>query len=168
MNKNSKMGRPPFYGTPEELQAAVNRYFESCKGTPVFDENGLPVMTRAGTQKMTGETPPTITGLSRFLGFKDRHCFTRQRVRGAAFSEVVAIARLRVEAYTEARLFDPDAYKGAAFMLRTCFGWGKEEEPPAASPGVQVVIEAPAPDADPAPAAGDLSPHTYTNIELYN
>ena len=168
MKKNKKMGRPPFYKTPEELQAAVDRYFESCKGTPVFGADGLPVTTRTGAQKMAGEIPPTISGLSLALGFKDRHTFTEQGKRSAAFLEVVNIARLRVEAHNEARLFDPASYRGAAFILQACFGWGKEKEPET-PPAVAVnVIEAP--PADTAAAADDpaMLPAHGISIELLN
>lgn len=158
-----KKGRPPFYKTPEVLQAAVDRYFKSCEGTPVFDKNGLPVITRKGKQKIINETPPTLSGLSLFLGFKDRQQFTRQRLRGADFAQVVTIARLRVEAYTEARLFDADTYQGAAFMLRTCFGWGKDTEPTGPA-GVQIIVK----ESDGSPATAEPSAHIGTNIELLN
>ena len=136
----SKMGRPALYPTPEELQAAVDRYFDSCKGEPVFDETGAPVMLRPGVQKTIGKRPPTMAGLSLSLGFKDRRQFTYQKNRGAEFADVVALARLRVEMAVEERLFDAQGYSGAAFMLRTFFGWGKEDQ--ANSPAAaRVVIE---------------------------
>lgn len=168
MKKNKKMGRPPFYKTPEELRAAVDRFFESCEGTPVYDADGLPVMTRTGAQKMAGEIPPTISGLSLALGFRDRHTFTEQGKRSAAFMEVVQYARLRCEAYNEARLYDPETYRGAAFMLQACFGWGKEKEPPTLPAVAVKVIDAPAAAA--APAADDpaMKPAHGISIELLN
>jgi len=172
MKKNKKMGRPPFYKTPDELRAAVDLFFESCKGTPVYDADGLPVTTRTGAQKMAGEIPPTISGLSLALGFKDRHTFTEQGKRSAAFLEVVQYARLRVEAYTEARLYDPASYRGAAFMLQACFGWGKEKEPDALPAVAVKVIEAPPAEtaAAAAPAADDpaMLPAHGISIELLN
>ena len=140
-----KAGRPALYQTPEQLRAAVDRYFESCAGVPVFTPDGLPVLTKTGAQKMAGEIPPTISGLSLALGFKDRHTFTEQRKRGAAFLEIVQYARLRCEAYTEARLYDPDSFRGAAFVLHSCFGWGRAADP-AALPEVHVIVK---PAADP-------------------
>lgn len=137
MSKRNK-GRPPIYKTPDALRAAVDRYFESCAGVPGTDADGLPVMI--------GEIPPTISGLSLSLGFHNRQQFTRQQDRGAAFLEVVQYARLRCEAYNEARLYDPVSFRGAAYMLQACYGWKKKEDP-AALPGVRVIIQ-PAEDPD--------------------
>lgn len=136
----SKMGRPAFYKTPEELQTAVDRYFDSCKGEPVYDENGRPVVLSNGKLKRIGEKPPSMAGLSLSLGYKDRHQFTQQKYRNEEFARIVAVARLRIEQYAEERLFDAQGYSGAAFMLRNCFGWGKEDQ--ANSPAAaRVVIE---------------------------
>lgn len=137
MSKRNR-GRPPKYKTPDALRAAVDRYFESCAGVPGTDADGLPVMI--------GETPPTICGLSLALGFKDRRMFTEQRKRGPAFLEVVQYARLRVEEYAERRLYDPESFRGAAFVLQSCFGWGKATAPDAL-PEVRLIVQ-PAEDPD--------------------
>lgn len=128
MSSRKRAGRPPRYETPESLQDAVERYFLHCMGTPVFDADGLPVVTRAGRQKVNGAIPLTISGLSAFLGFRDRHSFSMQAKRGAGFFKVVSIARLRIEAYAEERLYDPNSYNGAAFLLLRAFGWGQAKE----------------------------------------
>lgn len=67
------MARPCLYETAEELQAAVDQYFIECKGKP------------------------TLSGLSHYLGFKNRQSFTRQKKQGWDFAGVVAIARMRCE-----------------------------------------------------------------------
>lgn len=164
-----KAGRPAFYKTPEELQAAVDRYFDSCKGTPVFDKRGLPVMIRPGVQKMAGEIPPTLAGLSHFLGYRDRQQFTRQRRRSVEFANVVALARLRVENYAESRLYDLDGYKGAAFVLKMCFGWQSDDPEPEQLPDVNVVIREPATEEAPQDApTGDQGARVLLNVELMN
>lgn len=68
---NRPRGRTRLYETAEELQAAVDRYFIECKGKP------------------------TLSGLSHYLGFKNRQSFTRQKKQGWDFAGVVAIARMR-------------------------------------------------------------------------
>lgn len=153
MSDNKKTGRPPFYKTPEELRAAVNRYFESCAGLPVYDADGLPVLTKDGEQVRAGETPPTMSGLSLALGFKDRHTFSEQAKRGAAFREVVQLARLRVENYAERRLYNPQSYRGAAFVLQACFGWQQKADT-AAPPEVRIITAPAAADPDGSAQAG--------------
>lgn len=136
-----KKGRPPLYETPEQLQAAVDEYFKQCEGIPLFDKYGYPVMKRSGRQIRKGETPPTLAGLSFFLGFKNRKQFTRQKNRSAAFRDVVSLARLRVECFWEEALYDHDSYRGAAFMLSLCFGWRHKSAPQPVI--VQIINRAP-------------------------
>ena len=169
--KLNSRGRPAFYKTPEALQAAVDRYFDSCKGTPVFDRNGAPVMLRAGVQKKIGEIPPTISGLAAALGFADRHTFSAQAKRGTAWLEVVRYGRLRIEASAEERLYDPQSYRGAAFVLENCFGWNASKEQPAVFPKVQIkivdLVDTPA-DDPPEPEQGKQIPAHNARIDLLN
>ena len=139
MSKNKAKGRPPLYETPEQLQTAVDKYFESCKGVPVYDKHGRPVVKRNGIQIRKGETPPTISGLSYYLGFRDRKQFTRQKSRGVGFQDVVLKARLRCEMFWEEALYDRITYKGATFMLSMCFGWRRNENE-SGTPAVAVHI----------------------------
>ena len=115
------MGQPAKYKTPQELRVAVDAYFVRCAGTLELNDDGIPVAR--------GAVPPTMSGLSYWLGFKDRRQFTMQKYRSPEFADVVSYGKLRVEQYNEERLFDPDGFRGATFMLRTCFGWGKENTP---------------------------------------
>ena len=159
-------GRNAFYKTPEELQAAVDEYFESIKGVPVFDKDGLPVTKRNGEQLQAGETPPTLSGLAYFCGYKDRRTFSRQAKRGAGFRDVVDVARLRCEEYYERALYNRDTYNGATFMLSMCFGWKKprpgEQEPG----GVRVVTKTPRKKSNTATPGGDPAIMQSTNVEL--
>lgn len=142
--KTSK-GRQAFYKTPEELQAAVDRYFQSIAGVPVYDKKGVPVLKRNGEQRRAGEIPPTLTGLAVFCGYKDRRTFTRQKHRSADFADVVLKARTRIEEYYERALFDGDACAGAMFMLSMGFGWRKKkagEQEPAETPTVRIINRA--------------------------
>ena len=146
MNKTRTMnrGRRPLYETPEQLQAAVDEYFKSCEGAPAYDKKGLPIMKRNGQQRIVGETPPTITGLALSCGFKDRRNFNRQKERSAAFADVVSLARLRIENYWEEALYDEETYRGARYMLRAAFGWGKQDCGTATpAPTVRIVNRAP-------------------------
>lgn len=163
MNTNKAKGRRPLYETPDELQAAVDKYFESCKGVPVYDKHGHPVVTRSGRQCYTGETPPTVSGLALFLGYKDRRTFTRQKYRNQDFCDVVETARSRIEEFYEAALYDAETFRGALFMLRMGFGWGRDQRGEVTRPApVRIVNRAPKKgNADPSKMQG-------THIDLLN
>lgn len=126
MSRKLKMGRPPLYETPEQLQEAIDRYFLSCQGDPVYDKKGNPITDRRGNQKRNGKAP-TISGLSQFLGFKSRHSFVAQKSRSLKFNDVVLEARTRIESYWEMSLYNAETYQGACFALSLCFGWRKQD-----------------------------------------
>ena len=50
--EKTKLGRPAMYETPEEMEIKLNAFFIECKAN---------------------EDPPTVLGLSLFLGFADPH-----------------------------------------------------------------------------------------------
>lgn len=125
-------GRPLKFSNPEELQAKIDQYFDLCKGRLATDGLGNPIVDKHFKPVILGARPPTICGLAHHLGMS-RRGFLNYRYR-PAFAYVVARARMRVETYTEERLFDRDGFSGARFLLLTCFGWGEpaaeKEEPP--------------------------------------
>lgn len=132
-------GRTSLYETAEELQAAVDQYFEECKGVPRFNSRGLPVLTGNGLQKFDYKRRATLSGLSHYLGFKDRQSFTRQKRRGPEFADVVAVARLRVEMQAEEALFDRSTYRTAQYLLRLAFGWERNQTNDVAPAGVEII-----------------------------
>lgn len=168
--EKTNKGRQAFYKTPEELQAAVDRYFQSIAGVPVYDKKGVPVLKRNGEQRRAGEIPPTLTGLAMFCGYKDRRTFTRQKNRSAAFADVVLEARSRIEEYYERALFDADSFDGAAFMLSMGFGWRKKkagEQEPAETPTVRIINRAQKAE-NPKPAVSENAAAHDLRIDLLN
>lgn len=133
-------GRPMKYKDAAELQAACDAYFDSCRGQYRRDAAGALVLDRSGRPILDGAKPLTLSGLQIALGFKSRQSLLDYRGR-RAFSDVIERARLRIECYAEERLFDRDGYAGAAWLLSTAFGWGREaaaEDRPL--PAVRVVV----------------------------
>lgn len=130
-------GRPLKYDSPEAMQEKIDRYFDSCKGHIAFDPDGHPIIDKHGHPVMIGEKPLTITGLALSLGMTRRSLLNYKR--RPAFARVVTRARLKVECYTEERLFDRNGYSGARFVLETCFGW-KEPAPEEHRPPCAVVV----------------------------
>lgn len=120
-----KRGRPMKYNSAEELQAAVDAYFDGCQGKYRCDENGAYVLDRHGRPILDGAVPLTMTGLQFALGFRSRQSLCDYRGR-RDFREIIDRARLRVENYAEMRLYDKDGYSGAAWVLSTAFGWSRK------------------------------------------
>ena len=123
----NKVGRPPMYKTPEEMQKAIDEYFESCDGeyiiidgSAVTDKNGIPVKTKA--------RPYTITGLALALGFSGRQALMNYE-DNPEFMDTVKRAKSRIEQYAEERLFDKDGVNGAKFNLSNNFkGWSEKQQ----------------------------------------
>ena len=68
----AKTGRPPKYATAEQMQAAIDRYFEDCKGEPIIGDDGFPICDKWGKPFIIHQRPPTVTGLALALGFTSR------------------------------------------------------------------------------------------------
>lgn len=94
-------GRPPKYSSTEQMQAAVDAYFDS-------------------------EDFPTIAGLSLALGFSDRSSLIDYSEKDE-FSHTVKVAKFRVEAFIERRLYEANA-TGCIFNLKNNFGWKDKTE----------------------------------------
>lgn len=111
-----------------EMQQRIDAYFKDCEGKPLTDDNGAVLTDKYGKPVMIGAHPPTVTGLALFLGLKSRQALLNYQGR-AAFNDTITRAKSRIEAYTEARLFDKDGFQGARFSLERNFkGWREEDE----------------------------------------
>lgn len=121
------MGRPPKWTDVDALQAAIDKYFEDCKGHPCVDENGDIVYGKDGLPVIVDAEPPTVTGLALALGFSTRLGLLNYQGK-AAFMNTVSRAKARVEKYAERRLYDRDGARGAEFSLKYNFKWAQEEQ----------------------------------------
>lgn len=119
------------YETPEELQKAVDAYFDSCfgptyyRGQQVLDANGDPVMTQI--------EPFTVTGLARHLHITTVTLYKYEAHAKAGlipqeYADIVIDAKLRIQEYAEKRLYDRDGSSGARFVLEAGFGWMTKKE----------------------------------------
>ena len=91
-----KVGRPPKYESVEQLQEAIDRYFDQFRS----DLGGH----------------PTMSGLAYFLGFSDRQSLYDYKGR-EEFSCTIKRALLRIESLHEGNLFHPSA-SGSIFWLK--------------------------------------------------
>jgi hypothetical protein len=123
MSKHSKTGRPPKYKTKEEIQEKIDAYFESCKGTVRYDDDGNVLIDKFGRPVIFDERPLTITGLALALGFNSRQTLLNYQGK-KEFMDTIMRAKAQVEQYAEERLFDKDGANGAKFSLAHNFeGW---------------------------------------------
>ena len=128
MNKRSKTGRPPKYKTKEEIQEKIDAYFESCKGTVRYDDDGNVLIDKFGRPVIFDERPLTITGLALALGFNSRQTLLNYEGK-KEFMDTIMRAKAQVEQYAEERLFDKDGANGAKFSLANNFeGWKEKQK----------------------------------------
>lgn len=121
--KTVKLGRPAFFDTPEQLQEAIDKYFETCKPT-VLEVNGKPVLDKSG-QPVIELNPPTVSGLALSLGFANRQNFYEYGKK-ELFNYTVKKAIARIENFAEHQLLTNQKPTGAIFWLKN-HGWKAEE-----------------------------------------
>jgi len=107
-------GPQPKYETPEQLQDAINDYFENGVKTKEV------VVGRGQNKEIVSIAIPTITGLCRHLGYESRQSFyDLEKVEKFAYT--VKRARLFIEQEYEEQLQVGNT-TGAIFALKN-FGW---------------------------------------------
>ena len=113
----SEGGRPPIFETPEEMQEAIDSYFEDPPCRTAYSKDGDKI-----------EIPCiTITGLALHLGFSSRQSLHDTEKRDG-FSYTIRKARTRVENCYEMNL-QTSQPTGSIFALKQ-MGWNDTEEKP--------------------------------------
>lgn len=137
---NPSKGAQRKYLSPEHLQSIVNEYFESCMGPMIY--KGELVRDEQGRIVKTQVKPYTVSGLALYLGV---HTETLRKYKQGrldslldemraetddtlTFSKVVLVAKQKIEAYAEGRLYDKDGFNGAKHVLDRVYGWVSSSE----------------------------------------
>ena len=120
-SSKKKAGRKPLFKTPEDMQKLIDKYFsEECADTIVKDkESGKPYFNRQGGLQVQ-HNPPTIDGLSLYLGFADRQSMYDYEKK-PLFTCTIKRARSRMADYAQKQLFAGNS-TGAIFWLKN-HGW---------------------------------------------
>jgi hypothetical protein len=117
-NKNAegnKGGQPPYYSSPEELQARINDYFENCP-----DKRNVVV-----GDKVVEVPAITICGLALHLGFSSRQSLLDYAEKVEYF-DIIKKAKLKIERNYEQNLSFSNP-TGSIFALKN-MGWVDKNE----------------------------------------
>lgn len=125
------MARPKKYTKAENMQKAINDYFESCfvEDLKYNSDKGYyePKKDYKGNIIKVQCKPFTITGLANAIGMT-RETLLRYEEQ-EEFSDTIRKAKQKVEEYVEERLFDRDGVNGAKFNLINNFNnWSDKQE----------------------------------------
>ncbi len=101
-----KLGRPPKYDTPQEMQEAIDAYFDGLNGDL-----------------------PTVTGLAYALGFETREGLLYYEHEKPDFISTVKRAKLRIQVALDSELVRRNGtVTGLIFNLKNNFGWKDAQE----------------------------------------
>lgn len=131
--KNKKFGGEKMaFNSPEELEIAVNDYFQSCY-TYKLDKNGNIMYDRNGEPIKYLSKPFTISGLAYHIGIStktfNRYCSgvfdagIEDLPGSKSYKKILVRARQKVESFAEENLYNKNAQLGARFVLDAAFGW---------------------------------------------
>lgn len=103
------------YDNVQELDKAIDEYFEICEGKPIRDPNtNTIVLDKNGNpQYVVFPEPPTIEGLAVYLNV-DPKTITNYAHKEDYFPTINR-ARMKILAYNSKRMFDRDGVNGAKF-----------------------------------------------------
>ena len=124
----AKAGRIPKFETSEDMQKLIDEYFDDYAGKELKDRDGDTIKDKYGIPVIIGQHPPTVTGLALKLGFTSRQSLLNYQGKGEFFDTIMR-AKMKIEQYTEERLFDREGVNGAKFSLVNNFkGWKDSAE----------------------------------------
>lgn len=135
--EGNKGGRPPIYTSEdvEKVDGLIDDYFEYIKGESEEREIEKVVKDNEGNPKTITETitfwirqpePPTVTGLTLFIGFADKSTLY-DYAKKEEFSHSIKRGLLKIEQYHEIKTSYGDKCTGNIFVLKN-FGWKDKSE----------------------------------------
>ena len=123
----AKVGRPPKYKTPQELEQKIQEYFDSCwidKVTEIEEkEKGLITTSNIKYQNR----PYTVAGLAEFLGFSSRQSLLDYDAN-PEFLDIIKRAKLKIEMFIEEQLVTGKNAAGTIFWLKNHADYRDKQE----------------------------------------
>lgn len=147
----AKVGRPPKFKTVEELESAIQAYFDSCWD---IDDKG----------KRTQIRPYTITGLALALD-TTRETLLDYENKYEEFSDTIKRAKLQCQNYVEeGMIMGKVPAIPAIFNLKNNYGWRDKTETDHTTNGKSITVVIPAEIAHKNNLSDDnISPSTEGN-----
>lgn len=121
------VGRPLKYKTAEEMQTAIDSYFDMFQPIPMIDASGKPFIDNKGNQ-IYDLNPPTLSGLSLHLGFADRQSMYDYQNRNDEFSCTIKRARTRCEQWVEHNGLSGNTPPAMAIFMLKNYGLTDKQE----------------------------------------
>ncbi len=139
-------GRPPIYAETEEnikaVDTLVQQYFEYIEGEEGTkevvvgnDDEGKPIY-ESETYWIRRPEPPTVTGLTLYLGFADKSTLYDYSKK-ESFSHSIKRGLSRIEQFHEIKASYGDKCTGNIFVLKN-FGWVDRVEQDITSKGEKI------------------------------
>lgn len=153
METKSKGGRPRKFQDLEELQAAIDAYFDSCYAEVIVkDKDGHACIDEDGTvmREMQQVEPFTITGLALALDTSRETLMDVENSNGPysedkRYSDAIKKAKLRCQQYAERHMFQARNPAGAIFALKN-YGWRDTQDINHTLDGLEIVVGLPKPE----------------------
>lgn len=123
-------GRPPKFTSARQLQDKCDRYFEYIRGE-YHEEERIRTLKDGSTEPFTSRVytrppePPTVTGLTLFLGFASKASLYNYKGR-REYAAIIKRALMRIEHGYELALFG-QWRAGAVFALKN-MGWSDRQQ----------------------------------------
>jgi len=115
-------GRPLIFEDPEEMQEAIDEYFDFCDNRIQHVYNAK----AGGVIEIINPAPYTIMGLARTLNMTRETLL--QYEKKDAFSDTIKRAKQKVAEDVETRLLDGGNATGPIFNLKNNFGYVDKKE----------------------------------------
>lgn len=122
----SYRGNKPTFSSPEQLQAEIDQYFESCYGPLIDWKKNQLVYDKNGEVVKVQVEPFTVAGLAYHLGmptdmldritwgfYDDLDTTEEDKI----YSSLLKRAKQKIALYSEKRLYDREGVIGAKFVL---------------------------------------------------
>jgi hypothetical protein len=113
-------GRPLLYNSVEDIQVAINKYFDTIGPVFLRDKSGECVLDKFSKPIVIDYKHPNVTGLALALGFNSRQSFYNYQGR-EDFLDTMSRARAYIEDYTTNLLYGRDTSNGARFYLERIY-----------------------------------------------
>lgn len=124
MEEQNAVGRPLKYHNAEEMQEEIDKYFSSCMKIKFHGDR--PLRDANGNYIYEFFRPPTMSGLAVALDI-DRKTLLNYSKRDQFFPTITR-ARMKIEMFTEEKLFEKETCNGSKFSLSNNFGWSEKTE----------------------------------------